>query len=209
MEDKKSTNPGYIIASVLVLLMILVFVLASNKKNSSDAEKAAADSLALDSVVPASTIGNSSSKPAATKEVSNWTYSNEVDEMTDKKSYFAECTSLNVVNFDFPYEGGSTLSIVVRKSPKFGISVYLRISSGQFNVGIDGCTIRVRANGKRVRSLGCSEAADGSTDVIFIDSTSKFISLLKKSHSLKIEAPFFQYGYQVFSFEVKDLKWNH
>jgi hypothetical protein len=94
--------------------------------------------------------------------------------MTDKKSYFAECSSLNVVNFDFPYEGGSTLSIVVRKSPKFGRSVYLRISSGQFNVGIDGCTIRVRADGKRLKSFGCSEAADGSTDVIFIDTPSLY-----------------------------------
>jgi len=209
MEDKKSTNPWYIIVGAIVIAVIFSFILIANNKSSSLGERAALDSLALDTIGSKSAVDSSTPKANAPKEVSNWTYSSDVDEMTDKKSYYAECTSLNVVNFDFPYEGGSTLSIVIRKSPKFGRDVYIKISSGQFIAGVEGCTIRVRADGKRIKSFGCSEAADGSSDVLFINSASTFISLLKRSNSIKIEAPFYQYGYQVFSFEVKGLKWNH
>ena len=73
-------------------------------------------------------IGNVEKKDAETK----WTYSENIDEMTEKKTFFASLTSDNKVDFDFPYEGGSSLSINVRQSPKYGKDVYFTISKGQF-----------------------------------------------------------------------------
>src|SRR5574344_807770 len=37
----------------------------------------------------------------------------------------------------------------------------------------------------------------------------KFISMIRKAKTIKIEAPFFNSGTQVFTFNVSGLEWNH
>lgn len=139
---------------------------------------------------------------------SAWSYSESVDEMTEVTNYFATCQSTNEVEFDFPYGGGSHLSIVVRNMGKKN-DVLFSISSGQFNSGIDGQKITLRIDGGEPFKVNCNSANDGSMDVLFASNASKIIEKIKAAKTLKVQAEFFQEGNKTFDFDVEGLQWEH
>ena len=51
------------------------------------------------------------------------------------------------------------------------------------------------------------EPAESTTGLVFIHDNETFISQLRKTKSLKIEADFYQEGPRVFEFEVGGLDW--
>lgn len=145
------------------------------------------------------------------KESTHWEYFDSVDEMTDKKTYMAEIVSENDVNFDFPYQGGSKLSFTIRESPQYGKDMLIRISKGQFNIGIYGETIKVRFDDEPAFDVKCTESSDYSTDVLFLNTKfyKKMLEKLKTSKTMKINAEFFNEGNHTFTFIVSGLEWNH
>ena len=46
---------------------------------------------------------------------SGWTYSEDEDKMTSKKTYYASIEAHESLEFDFPYNGGCTATLYVRK----------------------------------------------------------------------------------------------
>ena len=137
-------------------------------------------------------------------------YDTQIDEMNDSKSKFASITSDNTVDFDFPYQGGSYLKITVRYTKKWGTDVYISISQGQFICNeYEGTDyVRVRFDSGKPMKFSTNEPSDGSSDMLFLSNTKKFISLAKKAKRIRIEAPFYQAGNQVFTFTVdKSLEW--
>ncbi|MBP5136431.1 MAG: hypothetical protein ILP23_03770 [Paludibacteraceae bacterium] len=151
-------------------------------------------------------IGNVEKKDAETK----WTYSENIDEMTEKKTFFASLTSDNKVDFDFPYEGGSSLSINVRQSPKYGKDVYFTISKGQFTDIFNG-SISVKFDNGSIEKYSCSGASDADTGVLFLSgNVDKFIKKLKEAKQIKVQASFFQEGDRTFTFTTPvGLEWKH
>ena len=145
------------------------------------------------------------------EEKTKWRYAENEDEMTGKKSYFASITSDNEVEFDFPYQGGSSLSITVRKSPKYGKDVYFSISKGQFNESISGCNISVKFDNGKIETYYCVGADDASTGILFLEGKKDtFISKLKNAKEIKIQARFFQEGDRTFTFTTPvGLVWEH
>jgi len=53
-----------------------------------------------------------------------WEYKENIDQMRGTKTKFAEITSNNSVNFAFPYNGGSTLDLIIRKRKQDGLNVF-------------------------------------------------------------------------------------
>lgn len=136
-----------------------------------------------------------------------WTYDERTDEMSGKKSFFGYNQSEDVASFSFPYEGGSTLQIVVRK--KDGVTdAMLIISKGQF-IGSYNGKVRLKFDDEQAYSVGYSETSDGSSETIFLNGASSFISKLKKHKKLKIECEFYDQGRHIFNFNIEKLKWNH
>lgn len=127
--------------------------------------------------------------------------------MTDKIIYFANCDASNVLNFGFPYEGGSTLTILVRKMDGKN-EVILQVSKGQFSSAYDS-SVKMKFDNGKVLSYDFTEAADGSSDYIFLHPASSIIKKIKNAKSIKIEAPFFEQGRQVAEFNVSGLNWMH
>ena len=61
----------------------------------------------------------------------NWEYSQKVDKMDNKTTYYAECISTDVLQFEFPYNGGSTVTLVIRNMNNKN-EILLTIDKGQF-----------------------------------------------------------------------------
>lgn len=140
-------------------------------------------------------------------DVNKWKYETTEDPMTSNKTIIAYVFSPDLLNFEFPYNGGSTMSLTLRK--KRGVTdILIRVDKGQFNTNYDGTVIKARFDSDPASNYSVSGAADGSSDVVFIDNVSRFIKNLKSSKTLLIEAEFYNEGNHVAKFDVSDLKWK-
>lgn len=206
-------NPkgGCLMYCMLILLVIVLIAIFAKACSSSPNKSSASASYDADTAYVDSTMSEASDTVVSQKkEEKTWDYDTQIDEMNDSKSKFASLVSDNSVDFDFPYQGGSYLTITVRYTKKWGTDVYIRISQGQFVCneyeGTDYVRVRFD-NGKPMR-FSTNEPSDGSSDMLFLNNAKKFISLAKKAKRIRIEAPFYQAGNQVFSFTVdKSLEW--
>lgn len=146
--------------------------------------------------------------PSANKStpVSDWTVSTQRDALRGKLIHYAIVTSINSVSFDFPYGGGSTLTMTVRRHPKWGDDVIFEISKGQFVCGIYNCRGTINF-GKGAEALTLNEPEDHSSDTLFAANGSSVIAKLKKSDRVIVELPFFQEGNRQFTFNTKGLVW--
>lgn len=192
-----------VIAGVVVLLACIV----NCNGGASSPAVANNESMAIEeeSVLVVDTL----CAPVSMEPASAWKYFDEVDEMTDKTAYFASVTSDDAAYFDFPYEGGSYLTLTVRKSPKFGNDVYIRISKGQFKTAYDGTTIKVRFDDEPQFSVSCNEASDGSSDILFLNGFNKLVGKLKTHKTMKVNAEFYQEGNHTFTFDIENFEWAH
>ena len=145
----------------------------------------------------------------STSAVADWSYYDKKDEMRGDVFTFAAATSDNKVNFEFPYEGGSNLSIVVRKRNDKLDAIMFSISKGQFTCGIRNCkgAVRFDKNGKpgTIEELTLALPQDYSHDVLFAVNENWFYKRLRSSDALTIELPFYQSGNLQFKFSLNRL----
>ena len=144
--------------------------------------------------------------PTQTANSGSWDYSEEVDKMSSAKNYYAVINATELLNFDAPYDGGSTATLTIRNKAKAN-EVILSISKGQF--ASSDLAVKVRFDATPAASYQASEPSDGSTDVIFIENSAKFLKKLKTAQKLIIEAEFFESGLKTMEFNVKGFKWEH
>lgn len=137
-----------------------------------------------------------------------WDYSESTDEMDGKTDYFAQIASDNTVDFEFPYNGGSTGFLTIRNKDGKN-DVYFQVNKGQFLTSYSNTDyLRIKFDDADLEKYSFSGAADGSSDVVFPDNSAKLISKLKKAKSIKIEAPFYEAGRQIFNFNTEGLVWD-
>lgn len=139
-----------------------------------------------------------------------WVYKNFVDEMDGSTTKEAFIVSSNVVEFDPPYNGGSHLYLAIFNSKKNGTNVIISTSKGQFVCSEYNGTnyVTVRFDNNAPIKFYTSIPADGSFDALFLQNPKKFIKLAKNAKTIKIEAPFFTKGLNVFTFKTKkSLVW--
>lgn len=164
-------------------------------------------------VVIALVAGNNTSKPPSKRTAVSlddievpqvfWEYSEERDEMRGTVTKYASLESVNELQFDFPYNGGSRGNLVLRKSPKDGLNVMLRMDKGQFAHTSE--YVSVKFDDDPVVRFGAIPPADGSTELLFISPEAKFVTRLHKTNKVIIEATFFQEGRRQLTFDAKGL----
>ncbi len=138
-----------------------------------------------------------------------WKYTNSTDEMTGRTEHFAVTNSINKINFQFPYDGGTTFQLLVRNMGYgigYGNDVLLIASKGQF---LYESYVTFKFDYSKPFSRGYGGMTDGSTNVIAVSSSGKIIRKLKDARLLKIEAPFYQDGRKIIIFDVSNFKWNY
>ncbi|HEX5411044.1 MAG TPA: zinc ribbon domain-containing protein [Terriglobia bacterium] len=143
--------------------------------------------------------GNSGASAQPTRSQPAWEYTAQADAMGRGTTQYASLESVNEVNFEFPYNGGSKAVLSLRNSPKYGRDAILEISKGQFLCNLDDCPVNVRVDQGHPVALQGREAADGSSNVIFLP-YSTVLRDVRRAKVLRFEANFFQEGSRVLEF---------
>jgi hypothetical protein len=131
-----------------------------------------------------------------------WEYRSGVDKMDDSARKFAAVASSNFFELSFPYHRPQRAMLTLRNMGKQGMSVALGVERGQF---LWRKPVVVRIDGGDPVTLSTSEAANGRTDVIFLDDHKLFTKLIRGKSSLLIRAEFYQETSPVFEFDVSGL----
>lgn len=137
-----------------------------------------------------------------------WIYENEKDDMTDEIRHIARITSRDIARLDFPYEGGTYLTLYVRKQGNKQ-AVFVSSSNGQIHDDYRNPIMTVRFDDDEPINFGVSESSDNESTIRFINSPDKFIERLKKSKKLKIQVEYYSNGRHVFTYDTNDLKWEY
>lgn len=137
-----------------------------------------------------------------------WEYSETADEMTNEKSRFAQLNSDNKAEFKFPYQGGSTFALILRRLENTkSENVFLGVSKGQFipNFGQNE-VLRVKFDNEDAFELVYTNV-ENKSNIIMLDRSGKFAQRLKTAKKLLIEAPFFNEDRFIIRFNVEGLEW--
>lgn len=200
-ESRKGGGGGgaFIAAIVGVIAVVSIAVALSGSPQPEPKAAAIADeSPALAASAP------QVPPPPKTWEIRTWK-----DEMRDAENKTACLTSTNRVQLNWPYQS-QHVDLCIRKSARHGQDAYVALQgSGQFICrSYDGCSVKVRVDDRPVAGYSASDASDGSSDIIFINSTSRFITAVRGARTILIEAEFYEAGLQQMRFETdENLTW--
>ncbi len=138
-----------------------------------------------------------------------WRYSSSEDAMRGTTERAAELTSDNSVSLAFPYQGGSSLYILLRHSQRFGgLNAMLRISKGQLLCRIRGCKIAAKFDDGKVLTLNARPAESGHPDFVFLNDASAFVTRLRSAKKVIIEVEVWKHGLAQFTFQAGGLSWK-
>lgn len=138
-----------------------------------------------------------------------WRYDTYNDEMTQKAVRTAKVDSTNTLSFGFPYTGSQRATLELRKHPRWGSDVILKIERGQFLCSTyNGCSVNVRFGSGKPQRFSAAEPSDNSTTYLFISDYNRFVSQLRKVDKVVIEANFYQEGSRPMTFSTSDLDWK-
>lgn len=214
--NKESNNTGlYILAAVMaiVLLFVLVMGLSSSRKNNLSDVEATEDVYDTEEVeVDTVAVALPDDEFATDNNKVTWDFSIEKDDMYDTNNIWAKIKSDNYVSQRFPYEGYTYATITVRYMKKYGYDVIINISKGQIHgSSYNGDNyITARFDEGIPKKYYFNEAADGSSDHVFLSGKSDFIKRCKQAKDIKIDIPIFQAGRPTFSFHVDEpLVWRN
>lgn len=154
--------------------------------------------------------GSAGSADSSTHPSSSWDYSQFEDEMGRGKVYTATIESRNTISLDFPYNGAQHGSLTLREHPKHGKDVILKIERGQLLDSEYNDPVVVRFDTDKPLTFSSVGASDHSTETLFLrgNAFSVFSSRLKTAKTVRIQAPIYQGGNQVFTFEVEGFNWT-
>lgn len=200
-------NGGYMRKLLVGLCLLPVFAVANETGEScSKLEDSSKRLECYDSVFLKKTDVVDENKAIQSK----WEYGQNKDELRNATTYKAMLSSNNAVNFGFPYES-SFMYLALRKDPKYGNDVVFTVN-GQFNSCYDSCKITVKFDDNNLETYRMVGSDGGSNDTIFIEnqkSMKAFVSKLKKSKKLIVEASFYDHGKGQFTFDTQGLEWKH
>ncbi len=132
-----------------------------------------------------------------------WTYEN-----TGRTVYKASINSTNLIQFEYPYTGGSTATLSIREKDG-STQAYIDVSNGQFNRSFQNGTARIRFDGKSPVTYSLLAAANGRANIIFFDEVRQLINQIKASKSMSVDVRFDGQPARLIEFRTANLRWNH
>ena len=100
-------------------------------------------------------------------------------------------------------QGGSTLTVFIRKSERGGENVYFKVDSGQILCHVSDCSFNLKVgDGKLQKVRGLYDAA-GNSDVIFAADAKRMKRVLAEGKPFKVEISFYQYGDRAFQLRAE------
>lgn len=143
----------------------------------------------------------------AIERETRWHYSESADDMGRGTERLAWTNATNAIDFGFPYDVQSA-TLYLRRSPKYGLDVFISFEKAHFLCNYDGCSVNVRFGDGKVQRFPAVEPSDHSNNTLFLRNEGAFIAALKRAPTVSIEAEFYQDGWRVMFFDTKHLKWK-
>lgn len=166
-------------------------------------------------------IDNSSSEPSKAKTSTsiaanaapvseNWRYQSDMDELRDKKAYYAHTNSINTVQHKDLGEIYSQLSLRKSSKPGAGDAVIFLLSQGSFECNeYDECSVPMRFDNSPIQTYRLLVTANDPGAIFIPIDYLQFVHKLKISKKLVIEVNISGKGATQFKFNVSNLKWDH
>ena len=136
-----------------------------------------------------------------------WTYTNTEDKMNDSKTISARLRSDNMLNFDFPNQGGSVSILNVRKR-RGNLEIFVTIVPSQLTFDYNNEFVKVKFDNEKSKNYSILKSADGSSDVFFFASAKKILKNIKKSNKMLVECVFYNNGIRIIEFSIANLKFE-
>ena len=139
--------------------------------------------------------------------VAGWQYESKSDQMggtTDK----AILTATNVVQFPYPYAGGSRVSLVLRNRNGH-TNAYLLTAKGLFTNSFQGGRAQLRFDGGQPVSYALTAAENGSGGTIFFDADQKLIRQIRASKTMTARVQCPGLSLDELRFTTAGLQWKH
>jgi len=137
-----------------------------------------------------------------TTKISEWDYSNKVDEMTLDKSFYA--TLYNESDKNNP-----VISALIIRYSNGKTEVLLFIHNALFNASTYGQQISVKFDDDKIETYNCSLPSDNTFNLLFIGSPKNFLKKIKSSKKLLLKANLYDKGDQIFHFNTDGLQWDY
>lgn len=205
-KQRQDTTAGWLLVAILGVFAYCGFGTCGSGRGQSESSESLADTSPADSGLPP-IDGNDSVEETKLPTTSSWVYEESADPMGRGTIKTAVVVSTNEVSFGFPYEGAQKAVLMLRRHPKHGKDIILKIEKGQFIVGVDGCTVEIKFDNGKPRTYWANEPADYDTTVLFIRGYDRFVAAARKAKKVSIEVGFYQEGQHVFEFNIPGLKW--
>lgn len=142
-------------------------------------------------------------------KAAGWTYQSANDKMRGTSETYAALQSEEVISLDFPYRGGSSLSVILRNSQRYGgLNVMLQLSKGQLSCNYGGCRVSAKFDEGKITTFRATRASAGHNDVLFIEDPKGFLKRLRAANNVIVEVPVYKYGDAQFSFRPSGLEWK-
>lgn len=189
-------------------LLSLLTLLACSEKRTATQETASGQTQVKPNAGPEPPVAPSSDKPVVNESnAGKWLYEKTVDK-EGHPVHKASTISPTLLNFDFPYAGGSTATLTIRKRDS-GTHAYIQVSRGQFNRSFQGGKARIRFDENPAITYGVSAAENGSANIIFFDQEQVLINKMKRARSMVVDIEFAGQGNRQIEFRTAGLTWNH
>ncbi|MGP8251033.1 MAG: hypothetical protein ACLQHF_03300 [Terracidiphilus sp.] len=185
---------------VVGLVFVVMIIVAINSTSSGTAPPTRG--------APSAATAPASAQAPDAPPKESWSYDQSTDQMTGKVTRFACLDSEDQLQFDPPYDGGTTGTICFRKGR--GLDAYFKIDKGQILCGVESCEARIKVDGGEPITVSASESNDGDPRFIFFESYPHILAIAKKAKVIKVEMLYYQEGRRVLTFEPSeplDPKW--
>lgn len=197
--QKKKVKKGCLIGAIVGIVFLVILIAVGIGGGDDSQEQGQKEK---------QTVAQAEKKKEAHKNP--WVAFEEVDEMSNEVRYFKKTESLNELEFDFPYQGGSSFTLMVRGKENQKPEIILLTDNGQFMSSFGGSEhLRLKFDDGEAFTVTYNSSANGNANVIFLNSESKILKMLPTAKKLKIEAPFFESGCQIIDFDVEGFTWEH
>ncbi len=138
-----------------------------------------------------------------------WRYNEVRDEMRDSITYTSTLQSENENKYSAPYDGGSSLDILlVSNDGEISNTAALTLSKGQISCQSGSvCEVKARFDDGIVEDLTTKIVGD-SHDMLAVFDAPGFVEKLRLSKRVIIEIPVYREGRSQFKFSPSGLKWQ-
>lgn len=160
---------------------------------------------------PANVVASSEqyTGPKPQENTTSWDYSEHEDAISGKKYDTASTKSINTVQLNFPYQGGTYGEILIRSHPRWGKDVIFIIDKGQFVCSAgSGCNVAIKIDDKPPFQVSASLPEDYSSTTLFLGNSASLIKKIKSGKKMVVAANLYKEGQPAFEFDIAGLEWK-